>query len=302
MHEHEHEKLSAAKYSVFANLFIIIIKLAVGLYTGSLGILADSLHSVFDLAASFFAYFGIKKASEPSDKTHHYGHERFENLSSIIQSILLGLTSVFILYEAHLKFEAPNYVVRESFLGIAVMVITLIIDVKISAFLHKKSKETNSAALEADAFHFTTDMYSAIAVIVGLGATAIGYPLADIAGAVVVALIMLYVAVNIAKESTFILLDQAPSEEILGKISTVISKYPGILAYHSLRGRLSGRKIFIDVSVHLKSDISLTKAHKIAEELEIKIIEKCPDVKEVIIHMEPDEEHDLDRTIKLKKH
>ncbi len=292
MEELDHEKLGAAKLSIFANVLIIILKLAVAIFTGSLGILADSIHSSLDLVASLFCYLGIRKASEPSDKTHHYGHERFENLSSIIQSILLGITSISIFYEAYAKFTTGNNEVTSSVIGIIVMLLTLVIDFKVSEYLHKKSAQTNSTALEADAFHFTADMYSAVAVIIGLAATALGYPIADIIAAVVVAIIMLYISLNIGKESALVLLDQAPSDEKLNQLSQLISKYPGVLSFHSLRARTAGRKIFVDVSVHLKANLPLVDAHNVAENLENEILEKCPDVKEVVVHMEPEAPHD----------
>ncbi len=292
MEEKDHEKMGAAKLSIFANLVIIILKIVVALFTGSLGILADSIHSLLDLVASLFCYVGIRKASEPSDDTHHYGHDRFENLSSIIQSILLGITSFSIFYEAYAKLSSGNHVVTSSVAGIFVMLITLAIDFKVSQYLHKKSAQTNSTALEADAFHFTADMYSAVAVIIGLAATALGYPIADIIAAVAVALIMLYISLNIGKESTLVLLDQAPADAVCENIASVILKHPGITSYHSLRARISGRKISVDVSVHMDPKLSLFAAHKIAESLEQNIIANCPNIKEVVVHMEPDAPHD----------
>lgn len=288
----EEERLGAAKWSVIVNIFVIMLKLGVAVYTGSLGILAEFVHTFFDLSASVLAYLGIKKATEPADETHHYGHERFENISSLAQAVLIAITSLFILYEAYNRLAGAEHVVKESVIGIAVMGLTLAIDIKIAHFLHKKSARTGSPALEADAYHFSTDVLSTLAVIIGLGATAIGYPIADVLSAVVVSLIMLYVSFELAKKAVLVMLDKAPNNQAIERIALVISRYPGITGYHSLRARMAGNRVFVDVSIHLKSKISLEAAHEIAENLESRIIEECPYVKEVITHIEPEGPHD----------
>lgn len=285
------EKLGAATLSIIVNVFLILIKLAVGIFTGSLGILAEFLHSFFDLLASAFAYVGIKKAAEPADRRHQYGHERFENISSLAQSLLITLTSMVILYEAYGKL-AGGHVVKESLVGIAAMILTLLIDVKFSAYMHDKSAKTGSPALEADAYHFTTDMYSTAAVIIGLGVAAIGYPAADAFGAIFVALVMLYLSINLGKRAVYVMLDNAPNDETIERIALVISRHPDIRGYHSLRARMAGNRIFVDVSVHLQPHILLEDAHRISEDLEMRITDQYPAVKEVVIHIEPESSHD----------
>lgn len=298
MEESNREKLGAAKWSVYLNITLGSLKLLVGLYTGSLGILAEFIHTFFDFIASVFAYLGIKKAGEPADKTHHYGHERFENISSLLQALLIAATSIFILYEAYGRLISGNHTVNESSVGIIVMAMTLVADVKIARFLHRKSNETGSPALEADAYHFTTDIMSTLAVIVGLAATVMGFPIADILSAVFVAFVMLYISINLSKKSALIMLDEAPDNKTLEGIALLISKHPGIRGYHSLRARTSGHRIFIDVSIHLINEISLAQAHDIAEDIEARIIEEYPEVKEVVTHIEPETNHDTRTAMK----
>jgi len=273
-------------------VFLLAVKLAAGIITGSLGIIAEFIHSFFDLLASVLAYLGIMKAAQPADKTHHYGHDRFENISSLLQSLLITLTSFIIIYEAYRKMTGGVHVIKESALGISVMGITLVLDIYIARYLHKKSDETGSPALEADAYHFTTDILSTIAVMVGLAAASFGYPIADVLSAIFVALIMLYISMRLGKDAVFVMLDRAPDGEIIGQVSGIISKYPKVSGYHSLRARTAGNKAFIDVCVHLDESLSLEAAHKIAHELEKKIIAECHDVKEVVIHLEPKSSHD----------
>jgi len=292
------EKLGAAKWSIAVNIFATAMKLSVALYTGSLGILAEVIHSGFDLVASLFAYWGIRKAGEPADDEHHYGHERFENLSSLAQSVLIALTSFWILYEAYRKLTGEEHAVKESLAGIAVMLVSLVLATKVSDYLHKKSRETGSPALEADAYHFTTDVMSTLAVILGLGATALGFPVADVLAAVAVALIMLYLSFRLGKKAVLVLLDEAPDDLTMEKVVGVLAEFPKIRGYHSLRGRVSGHKAIIDVSVHVAPYLTIEEAHAVAEELEMKIVDDVPDVKEVEVHVEPETPHDTGRAVR----
>jgi len=149
-----------------------------------------------------------------------------------------------------------------------------------------------------DAYHFTTDIFSTGAVILGLAATALGYSIADIIGAVVVAFVMLFMSFKLGKKAIFVMLDRAPDVATVERIARVISAYPGVKGYHALRARLAGHWIYVDVSVHLKKDISLEQAHAIAEDLEQLIIKQCPEVKEVVIHNEPEGMHDESTALK----
>jgi cation diffusion facilitator family transporter len=295
------EKLGAAKYSIYVNVFLIFVKLAAGIYTGSLGIIAEFLHSLFDLMASALAYWGIHKGMKPADRTHLYGHERMENVSSFIQSALITITSVVILFEAYGRTISGEHIVRESLVGIAVMVMTMAIDVVFSRYLHRKSRETGSPALEADAYHFTTDILSTGAVLLGLFATFLGYPVADILSAVFVAMVMIYLSYNIGKKAISVMIDHAPDTETVERLTAIVTNYPDVKGYHSLRARISGNKVFVDVSIHLDKKITLERAHKISEKLEREIKQKNPIVKEVVVHVEPESPHDGERKRMLSR-
>lgn len=295
------EKLNAAMKSVYVNSILITVKLAAGILTGSLGIIAEFIHSFFDLMASVFAYIGIKKASEPADKHHRYGHERVENISSLFQSALIALTSILILYEAYRKITKGGHIVKESIIGIAVMLLTLVADIIFSRYLHKKSSKTGSPALQADAYHFSTDVWSTAAVIIGLGAAHLGYPLFDVLGAVFVALLMLYLSVRLGIKAFEVMLDHVPDDRCLEEITSMIAKYPGVKGFHSLRAREAGSRVFVDVSIHLDRSLQLEKAHSIAESLELKIMKSCPKVKEVVVHVEPECLHDVEKLSKDRK-
>jgi cation diffusion facilitator family transporter len=284
------QKLRASSVSVYVNVMLLSIKIVVGVLTGSLGILAEVAHSLLDLAASGFAYLGIKSANVPPDAEHLYGHEKYEPLSSLIQTALLAITCIWIFYEAGLRLVHGFEIATGTILyyGIAVMAVAIVVDTATSRYLFRNAKQYHSSALEADAYHFSTDVYSSTAVLIGLVASHFGYQVVDPIAAILVAVIMLSTSFKLGKRSISVLVDGAPPKETIEKINRVLTESTGIVSYHDLRARQVGGSIFVDLSIHVSPDLSLDDAHKIADELEIRLREKIPTVKEVIIHIEPD--------------
>jgi len=280
------KKLRAASFSIFVNVFLIALKGVVTVLTGSLAILAELAHSVFDMLASLFAYAGIKKAEEPADKTHLYGHEKYENLSSFAQTILIVVTSVLIIYEALSRIAAPRKI-EATELGLVVMVVTIGIDYFLSRYLHRTSKKYGSAALEADAYHFTTDLWGALAVIIGLGFVLLGFPVFDAIAAITVALLMLWISYGLGKKSINVLTDRSPSDEVLERIEKIVASTPGVKSFHNLRARQAGAKIFIDLDMHVSPQITVRRAHAVSHNVKKRLMKEMPNIKNVNIHIEP---------------
>ncbi|MGZ4904193.1 MAG: cation diffusion facilitator family transporter [Halobacteriota archaeon] len=284
------KKLRAATVSILANVLLLSLKLVVGIVTGSLGILAEAAHSLLDLVASGFAYLGVKGASMPADEEHPYGHEKYENFSSLIQTVLLGITCVWIFYEAGQRLltgfslELGNAL----YYAMAIMIIAVITDLYVSRYLFRNARSFGSSALEADAYHFSTDVYSSAAVFAGLVAAKFGYILVDPLAAILVAVIMLGTSIRLGRKTTRILVDGAPPKEITTQIADVIRSDPHVTEYHDLRARQAGSSLFVDVSIHVNPDLSLEEAHGIAHELESAIKNRVPNVKESVIHIEPE--------------
>ncbi|MGZ4932091.1 MAG: cation diffusion facilitator family transporter, partial [Halobacteriota archaeon] len=284
------KKLRAAIVSILANVLLLSLKLVVGIVTGSLGILAEAAHSLLDLVASGFAYLGVKGASMPADEEHPYGHEKYENFSSLIQTVLLGITCVWIFYEAGQRLltgfslELGNAL----YYAMAIMIIAVITDLYVSRYLFRNARSFGSSALEADAYHFSTDVYSSAAVFAGLVAAKFGYILVDPLAAILVAVIMLGTSIRLGRKTTRILVDGAPPKEITTQIADVIRSDPHVTEYHDLRARQAGSSLFVDVSIHVNPDLSLEEAHGIAHELESAIKNRVPNVKESVIHIEPE--------------
>jgi cation diffusion facilitator family transporter len=291
--ESDTKKLRAASFSVYVNVALLCFKSIIGILTGSLGILAEVAHTLLDLAASGFAYLGIKSANMPPDAEHQYGHDKYENLSSLIQTVLLAITCIWIFYEAISRL-IKGFAIKTGivlYYGMGVMAVTIIADVLISQYLFRSAKEYRSSALEADAYHFSTDMYSSMAVLAGLIASAFGYQAVDPIAAIVVALIMMFTSIKLSRRATLVLLDGAPPKEIIQKIEEVIRDCPEVLRYHSLRARMAGNNIYVDVSIHVSQEQGLNAAHGIADKLESDIKKRVPSVKESIVHIEPEIRH-----------
>lgn len=268
------------------NLFLIIIKLVVAVITNSLAILAELAHSFFDLIASLLAYFGIKKAEQPADRIHLYGHEKFENLSSLSQTVLIVFTSALIIYEAIGRIISPKKI-EASILGLLVMMVTIGIDYFISRYLHRTSKEHGSSALEADAYHFTTDLWGAVAVIVGLAFVFLGYPVFDSIAAIAVSVLMLCISYKLGKKSIHSLMDKSPSKMIMKQINHIVASTPDVKHFHKLKAREYGNKLLIELHIQVSPDITLKEGHIIAHNVKKRLMKEIQNIKDVTIHVEP---------------
>ena len=279
-------KLRAASFSLGVNVLLILLKLSVVLVTGSLAILAELLHSFFDMLASLFAYIGIRKAQEPADESHLYGHDKFENLSSLAQTILIVVTSFLVIYEAVNRIASPTKI-ESTELGLGVMVITIVIDYFLAKYLHKTSRDYGSAALEADAYHFSTDLWGAISVIVGLVFVMLGFPVFDSLAAIVVALLMLWISYKLGTKALHVLMDRSPPQEYIDKIRNAISSTTGVESFHKLRVRQAGSRYLVELHIQDSPKKSVEEGHYIGHDVKARVMKDVPNIKEVTVHVEP---------------
>ncbi|TAL47534.1 cation transporter [archaeon] len=284
-------KLKAATTSIIANVALLSGKMILAVFTGSIGLFAESTHSLFDLLASIFAYAGVKKAEQPEDHTHHYGHEKYETLSSFIQSLLITGTSFIVMWEAYQKILSPTPVENSEW-GIAFIVISIPIAYLISRYLSRMArKEGGSHALEADSAHFTTDIMGSVAVLAGLLMVKFGMPLGDPLAAFAVGLVMLYISVKLCISSFHVFMDHSPDRKKVRIIENVLKKAiknGKITRYHKLRARMVGSKILLEFHIHVSKKMSIVKAHQIASDIKNEIKRKVHEVKDATIHIEPD--------------
>jgi cation diffusion facilitator family transporter len=288
------EKTIVAASSVMAAVFLTCTKLVIGLFTGSLGILAEAAHSALDLAAAIITFFAVRVSDRPADSTHLYGHGKVENLSALIETGLLLLTCLWIVYEAIHRLFFEEIHVNPNLWAFLIMGMSIVVDFSRSRALGRVAKKYKSQALEADALHFSTDIWSSAVVIVGLGLVKIGemrgrgeefFQHADAIAALVVALIVVWVSVKLGSRAVDALLDRAPAG-LAEQISKSVQAVTGIQRVTHTRVRDVGNKIFVDMNVDVPRYLSFEESHELTQKAQQAIHDISPDA-DVIIHAEP---------------
>ncbi len=285
-------KMGVAKLSVISNTILVGSKLAIGFVTGSVSIIAEGIHSGIDLVAALIAYFAVRVADRPPDETHAYGHGKYENISGTVEALLIILAAVYIAYEAIQKYLHGGELVNLN-LGIAIMVVSAVLNWIVSANLFKVAKQTDSIALEADAHHLRLDVYTSLGVFAGLIVVKITHlVIVDQILAFAVALWIGWVGIQISMKAVGPLLDQQLPLDEIERIATIIDSDERIVAHHKLRTRKSGAHRHVDVHLLMPVDMTLTAAHAIAEEIEDQIREEFA-FTTVVTHVEPEDDHQL---------
>lgn len=289
------KKLLAASVSIGVNIFLIVLKLVVGLATGSLAVLAAAGDSLTDLVASGFAYWGVRLSTAPPDATHHYGHEKFENFSSFIQTLLLGGIAAFVVYEA-VRRLLFGFSIQVTNAMILVLVLSIAVDFFIARYLREVAKTYGSAALEADAYHFASDVWSGGIIIAALAGTRLGYGWLDIVAASLVAAIMVYVSIHLATKSVGVLLDAAPEAELEQRVRQVIAAHPATAGFHSVRLRQMGSSVLLDFVLEVPASLTMAQGHDVSHQIAGIIRTAVPEVRDVVVHLEPEgHEEELDQ-------
>lgn len=277
--EAEREKRSAALSSVFAAVGLTVLKLVVGLATNSLGIISEALHSGLDMLAAGLTCFAVRFASLPPDHDHPYGHGKIENLSALVEALLLLVTCVWIVLEATDRLFFNPVPVTPSPWAVGVMVVSIIVDYSRSRMLKRMAEKHRSQALEADALHFSTDIFSSAVVLVGLGALYIAAALpeasplrpwlerADSLAALGVSLIVAHVSYSLGKRAVNVLLD-AGDAALAERIRASLQRLPGCIDIRGLRLRHSGPDLFVDVTVNADSALMLEETRHLRRDVE----------------------------------
>jgi len=301
----DREKRGAALSSVLAAIFLTLIKLVVGILTGSLGILAEALHSGLDLVAAAVTLFAVRVSGRPADREHPYGHGKVENLSALFETLLLLATSVWIIYEAIQRLFFKSVEVEVTFWAFAVMIIAIVVDASRSRLLYRVAKKYDSQALEADALHFSTDIWSSSVVIVGLVlvklSAVLGVPWlakADSVAAMGVAGIVAWVSVQLGQRTVTALLDGVPAS--LRDDVVYAARVPGVVEVKRVRVRRSGPEAFADIRLAVQRDASFERTQDIAAAAEAAVRKALPGA-DVVVEVEPvrADHEDLPTTIRL---
>jgi len=286
------KKATVVSTSVAA--LLVIMKMTVGVLSGSIAVLASAIDSFLDLTVSLFNYFALHNAEKDPDDKFHFGRSKIEPLAAVIEGTVISLSALFILYEALVKIAHPREMGHMSE-SIAVMIASFVITAFLVAFLNYVAKKTNNMVIRADALHYKTDLFSNGAVLLALAL--ISYSAEQLIDPILgigIAIYMIYSAIPIIKEGVLMLLDAAAPEEDVEAIKEIIATEPVITTYHDLKTRESGSHIFISVHTVFNVSISLYDAHLIADRVEEKLRKHFVNKKtHILIHMDPYDDSDI---------
>jgi cation diffusion facilitator family transporter len=282
-------KSRAAALSIASNALLIALKLAAGAITGSIAILTEAVHSLIDLVASVVAFVSVRKADEPADAEHPYGHEKVESLAATIEGMLILVGAGIIVYEATHRLVVGS-TVQTLGVGIAVMGLSMLANLGVSSVLFRQAKAHESQALEGDAAHLRTDALTSAGVLFGLLLVQVtGLAAFDSITALLVAVAIVWAGIRIISRSSGVLIDEALPAAEMDQIEAAIAsaRTAEVAGYHKLRARRAGSRRHVDLHVQYRSGTSLELAHELAHRMRGSIEAELPHC-EVLIHVEPE--------------
>ncbi|GFO68673.1 cation transporter [Geomonas limicola] len=286
--EHDTLKRKAALLSVLSNTTLVVGKLVVGLLSGSVSILSEAIHSGVDLVAAGIAWYSVRESSKPADDQHRFGHGKIENVAGTIEALLIFGAAFYIIWEAAGKLRTGVVEVEHLGLGAAVMAVSALVNYLISRHLLNVANTTDSVALEADAMHLRTDVYTSAGVMVGLVAIkATGIAMIDPIIAIIVATLIFKAAWDLTKTAFFHILDVKLPEEEEAAIHEVMDGFAGrFIEYHKLRTRKSGHIRHIDMHLVVPRQMTVEAAHTLGDEITVEIKQRLP-YSHILMHIEP---------------
>ena len=291
MKEHEYKSgVHVTVIGLFINLFLFGVKLAGGVWGHSHALVADAIHSVSDFFTDFLALIGLKYLCKKKDKEHHYGHGKVETLSAVLLGIILAGVGVMIAYNAFLNIYHHRGLFPEK-IAIFIAFLSIVLKEVLFRFTRRIGKKIKSSVLIGNAWHHRSDAFSSVAVLIGVGAAYIHpeWHILDAYAALIVSFFIVWVGGQIAWEGTKDIVDSAPAAHILDRIEATAMNAPGVIRLSQLRARYSGNRIIVDFNIEVDPDITVESGHKIATEVEDRILGEMPEVMDVLVHVEPTE-------------
>ncbi len=279
------DKIGVARSSFIAAIGLTGFKLAVGLSTGSLGIISEAVHSGLDLVAAFMTLVAVRVAEKEPDREHQFGHGKFENLSALMETFLLVITCVWIVYEATHRLMTGRLDIEVNAWSFTVILVAIVVDFSRSRALYKAAREFHSQALEADALHFSSDIFSSAVVLIGLICYSFDIKVADSIASMIVAVIVLGVSWRLGQRSVSVLVDRAP-EGVSQKIEELLEVYDDVEKVEQIRVRSAGPDIIVEMTLESNPTLSFEASHDLSDRIERDIQEAIPR-SHVHVHMEP---------------
>ncbi|CEP67256.1 Cation efflux protein [Moorella glycerini] len=278
----------AARVSVFSNIILVLGKLGIGYWMHSVSVMSEAIHSGLDLVAAAIAYFSVREASKPADAEHRYGHGKIENISGTIEALLIFLAALWIIYEAIKRLISGSHAINEPLTGVAVMGGAALVNYLVSRYLFRVAKDTDSIALEADAWHLRTDVYTSAGVMLGLVALYFtGFQWLDPLVALVVAVMIIKAAYHLTREAMLPLMDVSLPAEEEQVIKEIIARHADeYVEFHKLRTRKAGRDRQVDLHLVVPRYKHIDYVHDLCEHIGDEIRAALP-YTDVLIHAEP---------------
>jgi len=296
-------KQRVALTSIAASGGLTLAKGVVGLATGSLAILSEAAHSLLDLAATIMTYFAVRVSGRPADEEHHYGHGKVESITALAETALLFLLSGIVIWEAgHRLVGGEAHALQVTAWAFGVIIVSIVVDFFRARVLYRVAKETASEALEADALHFGSDMWSSAAVLIGLAAVLLGFPWADSAAAIIVALFICIAGWRLGRRTIETLTDTAPAGAG-DRIKTIATRIPGVVAVDRVRVRPAGHTLFVDLDVAVSRTLPLDRVTAIKDRIVTAVRGELPNA-ETTVNSEPralDDETVLERVMVIAR-
>jgi len=282
-------KSRAAAVSIVSNALLIALKLVAGVITGSIAIITEAIHSSIDLVASLVAFFSVRKADEPADESHPYGHQKVENLAAGIEGMLiLAGAAVIVIESVRRLVDVPE--VESLGIGLAVIGFSAVANVGVSAYLYRQGARTDSPALEGDAAHLRTDAMTSFGVLIGLALVEItGVQVFDPITALVVAAAIVVAGLRIVRRTSRVLVDEALPADELEVVRRVIDENGAeeVVGFHKLRARRAGSRRYVDLHVQFRDGTTLARAHEVSHEIAAAITQRLRGA-DVLVHEEPE--------------
>lgn len=273
---------------ILGNVVLAAFKLLAGILGRSGAMISDAVHSLSDVFATFIAYFGVLLSKQPEDEEHPYGHERLECVASLILGLILAGTGLGIGYTGIRKLVLGEEIAVPTLLPLIAAAVSIIVKEAMYRYTMYYAKKMNSTAFRADAWHHRSDAFSSIGSFVGIGMAKLGFPFMDPVAGIIICFFILKAAFDISREALDRMLDTSCGKEEEQKIRDLVSAQPGVVRVDLLHTRQFGNKIYIDLEIAAKGDMSLLEAHGIAENVHDCVEKEFPDVKHVMVHVNPD--------------
>lgn len=289
--EKEIKKLikQVSSVGIGVNIILVLFKLIAGIVANSGAMISDAVHSASDVLATFLALLGVNMAQKGPDKEHPYGHERQECVISILLAGVLLITGVGIGYQGLGKIVNMNQevIAVPGVLALVAAIVSIVTKEWMYHYTKRIALKINSQAFLADAWHHRSDAFSSVGALIGIAGARLGYPVLDPLASVIICVFIMKVSFDIFKEATYKMVDRACDSEFEERVREYINQQEGVLGIYNLRTRLFGNRIYVDVDIYADGENTLNQAHSIAEDVHRGIEKNFPEVKHIMVHVNP---------------